>query len=98
MLSYTLSVTYFHINLYDSLRDIMPGKQHMPGSKFVSLPSYIKTGRRKKLALPPAGTNSYYPSMVFKSSSGVLIGFKPNFSTSRLRTFEEINAGSDGPR
>ena len=38
-----------------------------------------------------------YPRIAFKSSSGVCIGPRLNFSTSTLRMLGVIKAGSDGP-
>jgi predicted MFS family arabinose efflux permease len=40
----------------------------------------------------------HYPKIVFKSSSGVEIGFKLNFSTKTFKTFGDIKAGSVGPK
>jgi nitrate/TMAO reductase-like tetraheme cytochrome c subunit len=39
-----------------------------------------------------------YPSIAFKSASGVLTGLISNFSTKTLRTLVEMKAGNVGPR
>jgi hypothetical protein len=38
-----------------------------------------------------------YPSIALRSASTVVVGFRPNFSTSTLSTLEEKNAGIEGP-
>ena len=39
----------------------------------------------------------HYPSIFFRSSSGVDIGVRPNCVTSVFSTFGDRNAGSEGP-
>ena len=63
----------------------------------------IKTGQRKGRAFLKGAAGSLggvspdQPARALRSSSGVVMGVRPNFSTRTLRTVGETKAGRDGP-